>query len=298
MRIEAVKFEWIGCGHSKINIDQRTPNSRVVTRTLSQSLKVRLNVSEKETLTMAQAIKATGLSRSTIVRALKRNDSTFPKPVRNGERGNMHFDREEVLALAAARKRVTDLVKSFGVPDDFMDAVRQVGDEAMTDSLQVAKRYRKTHFNVLQSFDRLKCSAQFRELNFQCTEYIDSQNKSRRMIRMTKDGYILLVGKFQTEAATLVSEKYIACFNAMARYIVALERGILMAGDADVFPKLDKLRAEASHHASGLATVGHQIRRCEAHEGAVVVRVSQTTQETKQIALPFDCDMQSAKEIA
>lgn len=245
-------------------------------------------MSEKETLTMAQAIKAAGLSRSTITRALKRDDGSFPKPVRNGERGNMHFDREEVLALVAARKRVTDLVKSFGVPDDFMDAVRAIDDRAMTTSLEVAKRFGKRHDNVLQKFDGLGCSDEFTALNFQVSEYIDATGKPNRMILMTKDGYMLLVGKFTGKAATLTMEKYIACFNAMARYILALESGILMAGDADTINKLVDLRKRASHHASGLATLGHEIRRCEATEGGVVARVAQVAQDTKQIALPFE----------
>jgi phage regulator Rha-like protein len=104
------------------------------------------------------------------------------------------------------------------------------------------------------------------------------------MVRMTKDGFVLLVGKFTSEEATLMTERYIGCFNAMKRYIIALESGIIMAGDADVITKLQNLREVARHHASGLATAGHQIRRCEAHEGAVVARVAE---ESRQIALPF-----------
>ena len=231
-------------------------------------------MSDKETLTMAQAIKATRLSRSTIVRAIKRDDGSFPKPVRNGERGNMHFDREEIIAWANARKRVIDLVKSFGVPEDFMDAVSKIGDRAMTTSVEVAKRYKKLHKNVLRKYDQLGCSEEFSRLNFEPSEYVDERGKPQRMIRMTRDGYMLLVGKFSGSAVTLTVEKYIACFNAMGRYIIALESGIIMAGDADVIVKLQALREQASHHASGLATLGHQIRRCEAHEGAVVVRAS------------------------
>jgi Rha family phage regulatory protein len=247
-------------------------------------------MSEKETLTMAQAIKATGLSRSTITRALKRDDGSFPKPVRNGERGNMHFDREEVLALVAARKRVTELVKSFGVPDDFMDAVRQVDDQAMTDSLQVARRYKKAHKNVLQSFDKLVAEIEdeeFSRLNFQPSEYVDERGKTQRMVRMTKNGFIVLIGSFTGKPARSIMVKYVKCFDAMARYIIALESGILMAGDADTINKLVDLRKRASHHASGLATLGHEIRRCEATEGGIVARVAQTAQDTRQIVFPF-----------
>jgi Rha family phage regulatory protein len=244
-------------------------------------------MSEREVMRMADVVRVTGLSISTVNRALKRDDGTFPKPTRNGERGNLHFDGQEVREWVAARKRVTDLVKSFGVPDDFMDAVRAIDDEAMTDSLQVAKRYKKRPADVLRSFDKLKCSPEFRQRNFALAEYIDDQGKPRRMVRMTKDGFVLLVGKFTSEDATIMTERYIACYNAMGRYIIALEAGIIMAGDADVIVKLQTLRESASHYASGLATVGHQIRRCEAHEGAVVTRASSAI-DTRQIGLPFD----------
>lgn len=255
-------------------------------------------MSEKETLTMAQAIKATGLSRSTITRALKRDDGSFPKPVRNGERGNMHFDREEVLALVAARKRVTDLVKSFGVPDDFMDAVRMVDDQAMTTSLEVAKRFGRQHYHILRSMDEViaDCTPEFTASNFGCSDYIDGSGKACRMFNMTKDGYMMLVTSLKGKKARETMQKYIACFNAMARYIIALESGILMAGDADTINKLVDLRKRASHHASGLATLGHEIRRCEATEGEVVVRVSNVVRDTRQIALPFDLPAAPAKD--
>jgi Rha family phage regulatory protein len=229
---------------------------------------------------MAQAIKATGLSRSTITRALKRDDGSFPKPVRNGERGNMHFDREEVHQWAAARSSVRDLVKSFEPPADFMDAVRMVDNQAMTTSHDVAKRYGKRHDNILQSYDRLQCSPEFNALNFQVVESIDGKGELRRMIRMTKDGYILLVGKFQGKAATLTMEKYIGCFNAMARYISELKGDLQALCDVGTVQRMDKMRSEASYHASGLASLGHRIRRGEAGESSAIGRL--------QLSLPFE----------
>jgi Rha family phage regulatory protein len=235
---------------------------------------------EKEMLTMAQAIKATGLSRSTITRALKRDDGSFPKPVRNGERGNMHFDREEVIALSRARSSVRDMVKSFEPPADFMDAVRMIGDRAMTTSVEVAKRYGKQHKNVLRSYDNLGCSDDFNRLNFEPVEYVDEKGESRRMIRMTRDGYMLLVGKFSGKAATLTMEKYIDCFNAMARYIAELKGDLQALCDVGTVQRMDKMRSEASYHASGLATLGHRIRRGEAGESSAIARL--------QLHLPFE----------
>jgi Rha family phage regulatory protein len=237
-------------------------------------------VSEKETLSMSQTIKATGLSRSTITRALKRDDASFPKPVRNGDRGNMHFDRDEIRQWAAARSSVRDMMKSFEPPTDFMDAVKMIGDRAMTTSHEVAKRYGMRPDNVLRKYDNLGCSQEFSRLNFEEAEYIDEQNKPRRMIRMTRDGYVLLVGKLSGKSATLVMEKYIACFNAMANYIAELKGDLQALCDVGTVQRMDKMRSEASFHASGLATLGHRIRRGEAGESSAIGRL--------QLSLPFE----------
>ena len=235
---------------------------------------------EKETLTMTQTVKMVGLSVSTINRALKRDDGSFPKPVRNGERGNMHFDREEVRSWSAARASVRDMVKSFEPPTDFMDVVRMIGDRAMTTSIEVAKRYGKQHKNVLRSYDNLGCSDEFMRLNFEPHDYIDERGNKQRMIRMTRDGYMLLVGKFSGDKATLTMEKYIECFNAMARYIADLKGDLQALCDVSTVQRMDKIRSDASFHASGLATLGHKIRRGEVGESSAIGRL--------QLNLPFE----------
>ena len=237
-------------------------------------------MSEKETLSMAQTIKATGLSRSTIARALKRDDDSFPKPVRNGERGNMYFDREEVRSWSAARASVRDMVKSFEPPADFMDVVRMIGDRAMTTSIEVAKHYSKRHDNVLRSYDNLGCSDKFNALNFEAVEYGDEKGESRRMVRMTRDGYVMLVSSFSGKPARATMEKYIECFNAMARYIPELRGDLQALCDVGTVQRMDKIRSEASYHASGLATLGHKIRRGEAGESSAIGRL--------QLNLPFE----------
>jgi Rha family phage regulatory protein len=237
-------------------------------------------VSEKETLSMSQTIKATGLSRSTITRALKRDDGSFPKPVRSGERGNMYFDREDVHQWAAARSSVRDMVKSFEPPADFMDVVRMIDNQAMTTSLDVAKRYGKQHKDVLRKYDSRDCSEEFSRRNFAPSEYVDERGKTQRMIRMTKDGFMFLVARFTGKAAGETLEKYIACFNAMARYISELKGDLQALCDVGALQRMDKMRSEASHHASGLATLGHRIRRGEAGESSAIGRL--------QLSLPFE----------
>ncbi|MBA5605201.1 Rha family transcriptional regulator [Duganella sp. FT3S] len=93
------------------------------------------------------------------------------------------------------------------------------GDKLVTDSLTVAKSFGKRHKNVLQAYDKLQCSAQFMRLNFQPHEYVDGRGNIQRMVKMTKDGFVMLVMGFTGEAAMAFKEAYIAAFNAMAAYI-------------------------------------------------------------------------------
>ena len=76
------------------------------------------------------------------------------------------------------------------------------------------------HDNVLQAFDRLECSEDFRRLNFQ--ETMDNvlgpkgAVRQERIVRMTKDGFVFLVMGFRGQKAAEVKEAYIRAFNAMA----------------------------------------------------------------------------------
>lgn len=88
-----------------------------------------------------------------------------------------------------------------------------------TDSRRVAKHFHKLHKNVLQAFDRLDCSDEFRRLNFQPVEEVDEKGEQRRMVRMTKDGFMFLVMGFRGAQAAAIKERYIGAFNAMAEQL-------------------------------------------------------------------------------
>jgi Rha family phage regulatory protein len=79
--------------------------------------------------------------------------------------------------------------------------VRLEGDRLMTDSLCVARDANKRHKNVLRAYDNLKCSPEFNRHNFVPVEYLDQKGELRRMVKMTKDGFIMLVMGFIGEAA-------------------------------------------------------------------------------------------------
>ncbi|MGE1530862.1 MULTISPECIES: Rha family transcriptional regulator [Pseudomonas] len=100
---------------------------------------------------------------------------------------------------------------------DYGELVTCGGDEPTTDSVRVAKRFGKRHDNVLRAIDNVKCSANFRLLNFEETSYIDEQGKVQRMFNMTKDGFMFVVMGFTGEKAAAWKEAFIEAFNRMAR---------------------------------------------------------------------------------
>lgn len=100
--------------------------------------------------------------------------------------------------------------------NDLSEFVTLTNTTLTTDSKRVAKHFGKQHKNVLQAFDRLDCSAEFSRLNFQPAEELDEQDKPRRIVRMTKDGFMFLVMGFRGKKAAEVKERYIQAFNEMA----------------------------------------------------------------------------------
>ena len=89
-----------------------------------------------------------------------------------------------------------------------------------TDSRRVAKHFNKRHDNVLQSFDKLDCSDEYRLLNFQAT-IADVPGpkgavRQERVVLMTKDGFMFLAMSFTGKEAARIKEAYISAFNEMA----------------------------------------------------------------------------------
>jgi len=95
-----------------------------------------------------------------------------------------------------------------------------------TDSRRVARHFRKQHKNVLQAFDRMDCSDEYRGLNFQPTmvEVAGPKGSKRqeRIIRMTKDGFIFMAMGFRGKQAAQIKEAYIRAFNAMSAQLQQL----------------------------------------------------------------------------
>ena len=98
------------------------------------------------------------------------------------------------------------------------------GDRLATDSRLVAKKFKRTHGDVLRAFDNLKCSADFIQRNFAPIEYVDGRCRTQRAITMTKDGFVMLAMGFTGQEAVAFKEAYINAFNAMADHIANGEK--------------------------------------------------------------------------
>lgn len=85
-----------------------------------------------------------------------------------------------------------------------------------TDSLRVAKHFRRAHKSILRAYDRLVCSPEFNRRNFAPVEEMDKKGELRRVIRMTKDGFVFLAMGLHGKEAAAIKERYIEAFNSMA----------------------------------------------------------------------------------
>lgn len=87
-------------------------------------------------------------------------------------------------------------------------------DRITTTSLVVAEIFGKEHKNVLQSIEKLDCSKEFTELNFQPSEY-KGKNGMNKFYFITRDGFSFLAMGYTGPAAAKFKEAFIKAFNRM-----------------------------------------------------------------------------------
>lgn len=100
--------------------------------------------------------------------------------------------------------------------NDLSEFVVLANTTLTTDSRRVAKHFKKLHKNILRAYDELDCDEEFNRLNFEPVEEVDEKGEKRRVIRMTKDGFMFLVMGFRGGEAAKVKVAYIRAFNQMA----------------------------------------------------------------------------------
>lgn len=96
---------------------------------------------------------------------------------------------------------------------------RGANDQALTNSLLVAKEFGKVHAKVMRDIENLNCSAEFRLANFGNSSFKNEQGKEFPMFTMTKDGFSFLVMGYTGKKAAQFKEAYIRAFNKMEEEI-------------------------------------------------------------------------------
>lgn len=104
---------------------------------------------------------------------------------------------------------------------------RGTNDQALTNSLLVAKRFGKEHKHVLDSIRKLieGCAEISADPMFEETTYINEQNgQTYPMYLMNRDGFTLLVMDFKGKRAMQFKLEYIKAFNSMEAQIKASQK--------------------------------------------------------------------------
>lgn len=87
--------------------------------------------------------------------------------------------------------------------------------QAVTTSLNVASQFKKQHKHVMESIRKLGVENSTVKNMFAESTYIDSQNHTRPMYYMNRDGFALLAMGFTGKEALKFKLKYIKAFNQM-----------------------------------------------------------------------------------
>ena len=104
---------------------------------------------------------------------------------------------------------------------------RGTNDQALTNSLLVAKSFGKEHKHVLDSIRKLidGCAEISADPMFEETTYVNEQNgQTYPMYLMNRDGFTLLVMEFKGKRAMQFKLEYIKAFNSMEEQIKASQK--------------------------------------------------------------------------
>ncbi len=102
------------------------------------------------------------------------------------------------------------------VTQEIVQELTNQGGKIMGSSVDLAKRFGKYHYNVLQTIQTIECTNEFREFNFKLSEYaVPGQRRSYPMYLLTRDGTTFLAMRLGGKDSDLFTESYIKAFNWM-----------------------------------------------------------------------------------
>ncbi len=129
-----------------------------------------------------------------------------------------------------------------------------------TTSLIIAEVFEKRHDNVLQDIKKLECSDEFRLLNFQERDYVDSRGKTQPMYIITRDGFSFLVMGYTGKKAAEFKEKFIKSFNK--NYELLNDRASIIArGYKYAIEDFKQLQANYSETSNKLLEANTQLEK-------------------------------------
>lgn len=102
---------------------------------------------------------------------------------------------------------------------DELNLVEVINNEALTDTIKIAKHFEKNHQHVLEAVDKLTVENSTVKNMFTESTYISDRGREYRKVLMSRDGFTLLAMGFTGNKALDFKLKYIEAFNNMEDYI-------------------------------------------------------------------------------
>ena len=129
--------------------------------------------------------------------------------------------------------------------EDTLPKLTVIDGKPVISSLEVAEMFGKEHKDVLKAIRNAvdDCSEEFAQRNFAPGSYLDTQNQSRPMFSLSRDGFTLLAMGFTGKQAAAYREAYIKQFNAMEAKLVELQ----IQGIRESLPKAKPRFGTQSH---------------------------------------------------
>jgi Rha family phage regulatory protein len=176
----------------------------------------------------------------------------------------------------------------YDVDNQVTPALRMRDGKVIADSRDVAKKFGKQHFNVLQSIRNLECSKNFIELNFQfftIQDVSDPNYGKVSHVEMTRDGFSFLVMGFTGKDAAGWKEKYIDAFNRMeaglnAKPVIDFSDPSILLG---CFQSLQKQVAEKDAVIEGMLPKVEALERIENADGSMCISNAAKTLKTERV---------------
>jgi Rha family phage regulatory protein len=166
----------------------------------------------------------------------------------------------------------------------YRELVMLDGDAGYTTSRKIAARFKRPHYSVLKSIDRINGLIQSRKIQvhgqmFRDHSYIDSRGKSQREYLADKDGFILLAMRFDGEDAFEWQLNFIAAFNWLVCQVREREENNRLMAQFDI--KNRASIADGSYHGAGLQQRKAEKCALEIEEAGILARVQTTIAFTK-----------------